>query len=392
MQNNIMRARRIYILGALGLALAAMPTFMLAAPATSHAATPQPARPHARLVTSQYAPKGKPPPFRADAAGGATVTPFVLPRPGSGVYLYATAIARTLAVADGARGYFTIAKPVVAAGGHSLAEIAVESPDEHQVVEIGWTVDRGLNGDDDPHLFVYHWINGQGTCYNGCGYVPISVPGLPTYAAGMKLPVSSTPVEFAIYHHGTGWLVGYNNHWIGSFPDSEWTNPTFKVTGKVQWFGEVNTPTANPTPCTQMGNGEPASSATAARVEKIGFWGGGGPVGDFETNPDLYSGDVLYSPGPGGIGFGPSGFRFGGPGACSTVPDIIGDSRTVATSEITAAGLVRGNATPVTDWLCEDLNNVLSQTPVPGTQLSRGLAVSYTYGVPPATGGPKPRP
>ena len=42
----------------------------MAAPATSHAATPQPAQPHARPVSSRYEPKGKPPPFRADAAGG----------------------------------------------------------------------------------------------------------------------------------------------------------------------------------------------------------------------------------------------------------------------------------------------------------------------------------
>jgi hypothetical protein len=176
-------------------------------------------------------------------------------------------------------------------------------------------------------------------------------------------------------------LVGYNGHWVGSFPDSEWTNPTFKVTGIVQWFGEVNTPTANPTPCTQMGNGEPASSPTAARIEKIGFWNAGGRSGfaTFATNPDLYT--ASYS----------SGIRFGGPGACTAVPNVIGDSRTVATDVITAAGLVPGNTAPVTDWLCEDLNNVLSQTPAPGTQLSAGLAVSFTYGVPPATGCPDPR-
>lgn len=162
----------------------------------------------------------------------------------------------------------------------------------------------------------------------------------------MKPTPSSQPAEFAIVHHGTGWLVGYNNHWVGSFPDSEWDNPTFKVTGIVQWFGEVNTPTSNPTPCTQMGNGESASSATAARVEKIGFWPATATpfFGVFETEGDLYT----VAPRPSSVGF-----RFGGPGACSTVPDIIDRSTTVATSEITAAGLVRGNAIPVTDWLCE---------------------------------------
>jgi len=27
------------------------------------------------------------------------------------------------------------------------------------------TVDRGVNGDDYPHLVVYHWVNGTPSCY-----------------------------------------------------------------------------------------------------------------------------------------------------------------------------------------------------------------------------------
>ena len=126
-------------------------------------------------------------------------------------------------------------------------------------------MDRGLNGDDDPHLFVFHWIDGVRTCYNACGFVPFNEPG---YSAGMKLPVTTTPTQFNILHHGAEWRVGYNGHWVGAFPDSEWGN-RFKVAGLVQWFGEVSSPTASS--CTEMGNGQPAGSATAARIERIGF-------------------------------------------------------------------------------------------------------------------------
>ncbi len=344
-------------------------------------ASPRPAQLLPHPATSPYAPKGRPPPVGADATRGAAVTPKVIPDPSSGTYLYSGAIQgdpQYPVLADGARAYYTIAKPVVAAGGHSLAELAVSSPDSQQVVEIGWSVDRGVNGDDDPHLFVFHWINGQPTCYNGCGFVPLDVPGV---AAGMKLPVTSTPVQFAIYHHGAAWFVGYNGHLFGSFPDSEWNN-TFKLTGIVQWFGEVNTSTDNPTPCTQMGNGEPASSPTAARIERMGFWPSRvtPAFSASQTNGDLYT--VLPSS---------AGIRFGGPGACRTVPNVVGDSPTVARNAIKALGLVPGTIGTVTDWLCEDLNKVLSQNPAPGTQLSAGLPVGFIYGVPPATGCPNPR-
>jgi hypothetical protein len=100
---------------------------------------------------------------------------------------------------------------------------------------------RGTNGDDNPHLFVYHWLNGNQTCYNGCGFVPRNEP---EYTAGMTLPVNSTPVQFAIWHHDAAWWVGYNHHWIGSFPDTIWADQ-FKVTGLVQQGRSESDLTAN---------------------------------------------------------------------------------------------------------------------------------------------------
>jgi hypothetical protein len=321
-------------------------------------------------VSGQYAPKGAPPPAGASAA---------LDEPAGldSAFLYGTAF--QFAVANGAWGYFTVNKPALATDDfHSLGEIAAQSADGRQIVEIGWTVDRALNGDDDPHLFVFHWVDRVPTCYNGCGFVPLNEPG---YTAGMKLPVSATPRQFAIRHHGTNWWVGYNRHWVGSFPDSLWDG-RYKSTGLVQWFGEVSGKTA--TPCTQMGDGEFAASATAARIDNVGFWAGKPGVtpaiSTTNTNPAFYTALRTDS----------AGMRFGGPGACRAVPDVRGQPPVIADRDITAAGFVVGNVGTRLDPFCEHLDSVVSETPAPGTQLAMGSPVDYEIGIPPRNGCPTP--
>ena len=79
---------------------------------------------------------------------------------------------------------------------HTLAEISVESADLRQIVEVGWTVDRGVNGDSLPHLFVFHWVNGAPTCYYGCGFVPVQSPWSP----GSPVSVTLVPQAYAIVH------------------------------------------------------------------------------------------------------------------------------------------------------------------------------------------------
>ena len=78
-----------------------------------------------------------------------------------------------IGIADGASVQIDQARPVIGPAYHSLIELAVESLDSSQIVEVGWTVDKELNGDDLPHLFVFHWVDGAPTCYNGCGFVQI---------------------------------------------------------------------------------------------------------------------------------------------------------------------------------------------------------------------------
>src|SRR5204863_2851819 len=105
------------------------------------------------------------------------------------------------------------ADPALGAGDyHSLAEIAVESADAKQIVEIGWTVDAGVNGDLQPHVFSYHWVDGQTTCYNGCGWVQVSTTKQP----GMRVAPGEPHVYEIKLMNGDWWLF-YDGEGLGYY-------------------------------------------------------------------------------------------------------------------------------------------------------------------------------
>jgi hypothetical protein len=241
-------------------------------------------------VTARYAMKGAPPPVAS--ARRTAVTPLATS------FMYGAGF--QTAAAQGSFATYTVSRPALASADfHSLAELAVQSADQRQIVEVGWTVDRGLFGDAEPHLFVYHWVNGGQTCYNGCGYV--ANPGTPQ--PGLTLQPSTT-ATFGIQHSVDRWLIMYNSVSIGFFPDSLWGG-TFTQAGLTEWFGEVAVSGA--APCTDMGNGQFAASSSAAQISGIGFFGGPAPaIGTFATNPSFYTAATVSS----------SSMRYGGPGAC----------------------------------------------------------------------------
>lgn len=200
---------------------------------------------------------------------------------------------------DGAFASVVIGKPYLAQGDyHTLAEISVQSADGQQIVEVGWNVDRTINGDDDPHLFVYHWVDRQGTCYNGCGWRQYSRTTQPGYT----LPVGASRL-FGIQHANGAWWVAYDTEWIGYFPDDLW-NGRYTRSGLQQFFGEVATSTN--TPCSQMGNGTGAYSDGAARFGSITQING--PAARVSTRQIGGFYDVSQ--------LSDRTFRYGGPGGC----------------------------------------------------------------------------
>jgi len=189
---------------------------------------------------------------------------------------------------------------------HSLQELAVQSVDGIQIVEIGWVVDRILNGDDAPHLFVFHWVDGVPTCYNGCGFVRTSTKVVP----GMRLP-SGGFSNFRIEHVGDRWELSLDGTMFGYFPDSLWTS-AFTQPLLIQTFGEVAS-TSTPT-CNQMGTGMYADSPASSAIADFSLLGPTPTPVDLSpallvTTPDWYSASHVT----------PTGFWLGGPrsGRCA---------------------------------------------------------------------------
>ncbi|OJF12580.1 hypothetical protein BG844_20050 [Couchioplanes caeruleus subsp. caeruleus] len=201
---------------------------------------------------------------------------------------------------DGTWANVSIAKPELAGGDyHTLAEIAVQSADGRQIVEVGWTVDRQVNGDDDPHLFVYYWKNREPSCYNACGF---EVYGNASIKPGDTLP-TGVQKRFGIQHSGGVWWIAYDSEWIGYFPDWLWDG-TYTRGGLTQWFGEVAASTDRP--CTDMGNGLVVSDGNAARMGTISMTNGPEPKATVRATSPHY----------GVLSLSDRTFRFGGPGAC----------------------------------------------------------------------------
>jgi hypothetical protein len=209
--------------------------------------------------------------------------------------------------ADGTYANLVIGKPYLADEDyHTLAEIAVQSADGKQIVEVGWTVDRGVNGDEDPHLFVYHWVDGDGACYNACGFVQYSKTVVP----GDTLPVGVSK-KFGIQFFNGAWWIAYDSEWVGYFPGDLWGDKYTK-SGLIQWFGEVAASSIKP--CTDMGTGAEALEASAARAGSISLINSTDDAqpaisvraNSPEADAPVYSANKLSD----------RTFRYGGPGAC----------------------------------------------------------------------------
>ena len=150
-------------------------------------------------------------------------------------------------------------------GGHSLQELALQNSAQTSTVEVGWTVDSQLNGDSLPHLFVYHWVDGQESCYNGCGFVQVSGSVRPGMAVA-----SGVAAEYAVQYSGGNWWIYYNSQAVGYFPGSLWGG-SYTSAQLVTAFGEVAA--SDPTSCTQMGDGRFGSATGSSWIADFQLFG-----------------------------------------------------------------------------------------------------------------------
>lgn len=216
---------------------------------------------------------------------------------------------------------------------HSLVELAVESADTHQIIEVGITVDHALNGDYNAHLFVFHWVNGSPTCYNACGFVTY---GSPSATPGQDMSsVVGTGKKLGIEYFSGNWWIAYDTGWVGYFPGSLWTGAsppvtTFTQASYYQQFWEVAAGVT--TPCTDMGDGIAASAATANATSTGAAYLGNTAFSGSTATPNMYERTEPSSASPeyptypipantrsfygGGPGWNPTGTGVGTTGGC----------------------------------------------------------------------------
>jgi len=174
-------------------------------------------------------------------------------------------------VADGAGMTQSVEKPVYVnvdgstTAGHTLDEIAVmDSPTIFNTVELGWFVSKDVYGDDDPHIFVYHWIRAAETCYDDCGWQQYSSTYFPRMNLGSAV---GKDVYIGYVYYQSNWWAWFDDQWMGYFPGSLWGG-AFTKTALIQWFGEVSSLNGIP-PQTQMGNGQFPIVSSAGRMTTL---------------------------------------------------------------------------------------------------------------------------
>lgn len=282
---------------------------------------------------------------------------------------------------SGAGGWsanITIGKPNFGSNAytwHSLMELAAQSHRNaagsvgDQTVEVGWTVDFGVNADLNPHFFAFNWKNGHGRYYSAdtanTDWVPVTgctVCGGGGSAGDLSADIGTTQA-FSIEHLTgatvPGWYVSYKGIYQVGLPDTfytcsgcntgtgTWDTPvTFIRAPAHQAFGELavagsippasgdgfGAPAADSaiyTGCTDMGNGinphvDPTNSARLSSLHYTDI----DPPGSMDDNwplssvMELSDSNAPSSAGAhwGAVGIGNghgtdvNGVRVGGPG------------------------------------------------------------------------------
>jgi hypothetical protein len=205
-------------------------------------------------------------------------------------------------------------RPIVVGGDyHSLSQLwALDTTHgaNYNSVEVGWAVNPGFFNDTWPHLFVYRFEYGNGTCWNGCGFVATSNVVVP----GMTLTYNDTFHHYGITRYGDAWWVAFDGHWLGYYPKSVYC--CYFNYGLLNGHVGGEVAAGNPTSCTDMG-----SFGRFGEHPQAAMWNGvwrtrlGQPtqlayLSAGHSDHSAYRTGNWYSGHPGPV------FRYGGPGFC----------------------------------------------------------------------------
>jgi len=158
-----------------------------------------------------------------------------------------------------------VTRPVVAGDEHSLVEVEAQLGPRaaRHAVELGIRTSPVEYRDGEPHLFVFAWVAGRRTCYDGCGWRGAGASVRPGEALGGRI---GTEVTLGLVLHQGAWWAWMDSEWLGAFPLDVWEGAFSEAEG-LQWFGEVYAPGGQPR--SEMGNGLGATSPGAATIRGL---------------------------------------------------------------------------------------------------------------------------
>ena len=230
-------------------------------------------------------------------------------------FKYALAEQSSITGSDGAQIDMKVSKPALLTfDHHSLGDLALNDGSGN-VVEAGFNVDPTTNGDSNPHLFVFKWVNGTAGTYNGNFSLAV---GRPISPGDSLLGLIGSNITLKWQHFGagcgctTGWWLSYGGSFVGVFPDTLWTSPTFTAESQVQAFGELSLgydPSAS-----DIGTGSllAANQATMGGYALTGTSPPTAAFGSFANTPSSVSDRWPIT------STSSTSFRYGGPGGNET--------------------------------------------------------------------------
>jgi Neprosin len=217
---------------------------------------------------------------------------------------------------QGATVSFPVERPVLAWNGyHSLMEMAIfnRTPKgiDEDTAEIGWIIFPEASGQPpEAQLFIYHFVNTKGTCYNGCGFVSTSK----TVKPGMVLQPGTT--TWGIHNIAGKWAFYLDGKEFGYIPDSAYKG-TFGHASMVEVYGEIAGQGTTPG-CTQMGDSLYAHQPGAASIGAFRRYGGiAGPhlLPYYPTDPAAWTDTTAVN-----------NYQVGGPGDCKPIAGTVAGS------------------------------------------------------------------
>ena len=287
----------------------------------------------------------------------------------------------------------TVSEPHVSSfpNAHSVDQLAVSAGGSghlYNTIEAGIDVDPGMfGGSSKPHFFIYlnnNEYSGPPDCYD-CNYHSYYEAKI---APGGELPTGATNFRIGVEFWGGDWWIWAGTQWIAYVEPGFWPNDDFTKGELEQNFGEVFDNEATPT--SQMGDGEPGSSASATPMTAPIIMITENKEKTTSLSKELITDSALYS--LGSVNSGRTEWHFGGSGDPDPPPVVVTEPSNEWTE---TSALMHGSVDPSggeTYYQFEygTTTSYGQTTPAsPGGYLGKGTTFipcyNYAYSLPPNT-------